>query len=61
MEVEAEHHQCSERLDLAVWLEDSVKASSVLPEELVMVNRGFYFCYVVPATGIVLEGSSALL
>lgn len=49
------------RLDLAVGVEDSVKASSVLPEEFVIANRGLHFCCILPASRIVLEGSSAHL
>ena len=60
-EVEAECQQSLERLELAVGVEDAMEAPSVLSEELVMANRGSYFCCVVPATRIVLEGSSGLL
>lgn len=61
---EEECQQHSERLGLVVGVEDFedfMKAFSVLPEKLVMANRGLPLCYVVPATRIVLESSFALL
>lgn len=57
---EEECQQHSERLGLAVGVEDSMKVFSVLPEKLVMANRGLHLCHVVPSTRIVLESSSLL-